>query len=174
MDINKLPLMSPPLRFLYFLPLLISLSACGGGPKPAPEKTTVSSDTALAASRARESLSSDESTRPCLRIPEAGQAPPASASATFIDTSYLHDSLLTIAFHYSGCQKGSYQLYRQSPAAQGKRSFPLALLLTVQDAGMCEMLLQDTLCLDLASLPYRGPEISLRLNRGQAQLFYRP
>ncbi|MDR9441921.1 MAG: hypothetical protein RI842_04325 [Schleiferiaceae bacterium] len=164
----------PTLRFLYLLPFLISLSACGGGPQPAPEKTIVSSDTAQAASRAREFLSSDESTRPCLRLPAEGQAPPASAGATFIDTSYLRDSLLTIAFHYSGCQKGSYRLYRQSPATQGKRSFPLALLLTVREAGRCEMILRDTSCIDLSHLPYRGPEVAISLNRGQVQHFYRP
>ncbi len=172
-----MPIIHLPYRPLVLLTLLLAFSQCGGGPQSAASAPK-DNDALTSTARAQVSLSSDEPSyapsKPCLNIPEKAERPPASASATFIDTSFLRDSLLTIAFHYSGCQKGSYQLFRQSPSAQGKRSFPLSLLLTVQEAGLCDMLLRDTTCIDLSRLPYRGPEVQVNLNRGQAQHLYRP
>lgn len=116
----------------------------------------------------------DNSSIPCHPLdekPENWEDP--LHSSTFIDSSSLEEHKLRLWVHYSGCQEGTLILHSSRPRA-GKKSMPHQISLKMAQAGMCEMLLREQLCLDLSSLPYQGPEYSLILNEGQDTLYYRP
>lgn len=79
-----------------------------------------------------------------------------------------------ISYYYSGCQKGKSQLFwpQQAEGAQGKRAIETKLILSVEGAGFCEMLIREERWFDLSSLNPQGQNFALRFAANDSLYYY--
>ena len=123
----------------YLLILSLFISACG-----TPQKSQ--STTASEATKQHSAKKPGKSNCIPALINRVNDTLPQVSPAR-ITSMTKKDGCLCLHFQYSGCQKGEPLLYRREAEAVGEHS----LVLKMQEAGMCEMLIRDSACFDLSA-----------------------
>lgn len=120
--------------------LLLLISGALGAACSGPSQTS-----------AQQEVFEDES---CMEISREVPAGDSALTTAYPDRLYQSGNQLFLEYHYSGCRKVEPALYAL-PIQGDMQGAVVPLRLRLPAAGWCEMLIRDTLCVNLSALPYQ-------------------